>query len=186
VTKTIKKGVKTVVNNGRAAGNSTKIDFPKNRTEYHERIVRQKKELWKDLSVLPPNFPNLVVIEDKMQPLPARAKNGDLIFKDHKEFFPNQTPEEVLRAGAFGGTYFRPITSAVTNITYKSSDVLADTVKPEWISGLKADMLTSMTYRTEKNKWGAKCGGSLGMWESSGWMADCDPYGWFQWYCRFY
>mmetsp|Transcript_10892 Transcript_10892/g.16592 ORF Transcript_10892/g.16592 Transcript_10892/m.16592 type:complete len:100 (-) Transcript_10892:225-524(-) len=24
------------------------------------------------------------------------------------------------------------------------------------------------------------------MWESSGWIADSDPYGWFQWYCRFY
>ena len=24
------------------------------------------------------------------------------------------------------------------------------------------------------------------MWESSGWISDCDPYGWFQWYCRFY
>ena len=121
-----------------------------------------------------------------MQPLPKRASNGDLIFADHKEFFPNRTPEEVLRGGAFGGTYFRPITSAVTNISYKSSDVLADTVQPEWIAGLKADQLTSMTYRTEKNKYGVKCGGSLGMWESSGWMADCDPYGWFQWYCRFY
>jgi hypothetical protein len=24
------------------------------------------------------------------------------------------------------------------------------------------------------------------MWESSGWISDIDPYGWFQWYCRFY
>jgi len=30
------------------------------------------------------------------------------------------------------------------------------------------------------NKWGSKCGGSLGMWESSGWITDADPYGWFQ------
>ena len=22
--------------------------------------------------------------------------------------------------------------------------------------------------------------------KSSGWIADADPYGWFQWYCRFY
>ena len=27
------------------------------------------------------------------------------------------------------------------------------------------------------NKWGVKCGGSLGMWESSGWIAEIDPYG---------
>jgi hypothetical protein len=24
------------------------------------------------------------------------------------------------------------------------------------------------------------------MWESSGWITHIDPYGWFQWYCRFY
>lgn len=24
------------------------------------------------------------------------------------------------------------------------------------------------------------------MWESSGWITSADPYGWFQWYCRFY
>jgi hypothetical protein len=24
------------------------------------------------------------------------------------------------------------------------------------------------------------------MWESSGWISNLDPYGWFQWYCRFY
>jgi hypothetical protein len=24
------------------------------------------------------------------------------------------------------------------------------------------------------------------MWEQSGWIVAQDPYGWFQWYCRFY
>ena len=23
-------------------------------------------------------------------------------------------------------------------------------------------------------------------WENSGWISNLDPYGWFQWYCRFY
>lgn len=163
------------------------IDFPKNQAAYQARLVQQKKEIYKNPAELPPNFPKLVKIEEERQDVPKRAANDDLIFKDHPEFVPNRTPEEVLRGGAFGGTYFRPITSAVTNISYKSADVLADTVRPEWIEGLgKATMLTSMKYRVEVNKHGAKCGGSLGMWESSGWMADCDPYGWFQWYCRFY
>lgn len=26
----------------------------------------------------------------------------------------------------------------------------------------------------------------LGKMQSSGWISDADPYGWFQWYCRFY
>lgn len=104
-----------------------------------------------------------------------------------KQFTPNQTPEEVLRAGGFGGTYFRSIVSAVTDIKYNGNDVVAETLDPSWITGLdKATMLTSATYRPAVNKFGVKCGGSLGMWESSGWIADSDPYGWFQWYCRFY
>ena len=24
------------------------------------------------------------------------------------------------------------------------------------------------------------------MWESSGWISEIDPFGWFHWYCRFY
>ena len=58
------------------------------------------------------------------------------------------------------------------------SNTLPPQVKPEWISGLdKTTMLTSKVYDVKVNKWGAKCGGSLGMWESSGWISDADPYG---------
>ena len=41
-------------------------------------------------------------------------------------------------------------------------------------------------YYESINKYQVKCGGSLQMWQSKGWIADCDPYGWFQWYCQFY
>lgn len=47
-------------------------------------------------------------------------------------------------------------------------------------------MLTSSVYRVEINRFGVKCGGSLDMWESSGWISPIDPFGWFQWYCRFF
>jgi hypothetical protein len=76
--------------------------------------------------------------------------------------------------------------SAVTNTEYKAHDVLNDTLPKEWIDGIPTTWLTSTLYRDHVNKFGVKCGGSLGMWESSGWIADSDPYGWFQWYCRFY
>jgi hypothetical protein len=75
----------------------------------------------------------------------------------------------------------------VTNIAYRSEDVLADTVEPSWIAGLDAKkVLTRPVYDAKLNKYKVKCGGSLGMWESSGWISDADPYGWFQWYCRFF
>jgi hypothetical protein len=31
-----------------------------------------------------------------------------------------------------------------------------------------------------------KSGNNLDFWEGKGWMRKQGPYGWFQWYCRFY
>lgn len=168
--------------------------LPTSVSMYRSRLTSQSKDMYKDPPLLPPAS---ITIEESTCPLPKRdKKTGMLSFqagrdgelkKLLKDFRPNRTPEEVLRAGSFGGTYFRPITSAVTNVRYKAKDVLKDTVDPSWIKGLDLKtQLTSSTYRPSVNKYGVKCGGSLGMWESSGWISDSDPYGWFQWYCHFY
>ena len=172
------------------------VGLPSSVSVYRNRLVSQNKEIYKDPPSLPPGGqiqvePRLVSAKPK-----RNASTGELTFccgEDTsiapllRDFHPNRTPAEVLRAGSFGGSYFRTIVSAVTNIKYTSSSVLDNTVHPEWIAGLdKSTMLTSSTYRPQVNKYGVKCGGSLGMWESSGWIADSDPYGWFQWYCRFY
>ena len=175
--------------------------LPRTVSQYLHRLKQHKKDLYKNPPVLPPS--SITVYKQRAE-LPKRnPKTGRLSFTSAKssdnseddkaarlireQFRPNTTPEEVLRLGAFGGTYFRPIHSAVTNRSYRSSDVLQDTVDPAWISGLnKKQYLTSSTYHAAVNKFGVKCGGSLGMWESSGWISDADPYGWFQWYCRFY
>ena len=31
-----------------------------------------------------------------------------------------------------------------------------------------------------------KCGASLRFWENKGWINPIDPYGWFQWYFRYW
>ncbi|XP_068755018.1 uncharacterized protein [Montipora capricornis] len=117
--------------------------------------------------------------------LPKRDKHGKLVFADFPDFKPNMTPKEVLRAGSFGGTYFRPIYSSVTGKKY-SADVYKE-FPADWFEGLKIKAhITSSVYRNEVNTYKVKCGGSLEMWESSGWIHKQDPYGWFQWYCRFY
>ena len=107
-------------------------------------------------------------------------------FKDYPEFKPNLTPQQVLKMGSFGGTYFRPIYSSVTKKHYKSEDVINEYPK-SWFKGINIEkFVTSSDYDKNVNKYKVKCGSELEAWEKSGWMRKQDPYGWFQWYCRFY
>ena len=151
---------------------------------YRTRLVSNGKELYKDPPCLPPAG---VSVKPGKAALPKRdAKTRRFKFDDHPEFKPNLSPEEVLRRGSFGGTYFRAIESAVTGTRILASEALASTVPKEWIDGVDKTLLTSSTYDARRNRYGVKCGGSLGMWESSGWISELDPYGAFQWYCRFF
>ena len=107
-------------------------------------------------------------------------------FKDYPDFKPNLTPQQVLKMGSFGGTYFRPIYSSVTKKHYKSKDVIKEYPK-SWFKGINIEkMVTSSDYDKNVNKYKVKCGSTLEAWEGKGWMNKQDPYGWFQWYCRFY
>jgi len=120
------------------------------------------------------------------EPLPKRGKEGYLHFPDYPDFRPNLTPKEVLHRGSFGGTYFRDITSSVLGQRLKGRDAIAELPK-DWFEGLNLKYhVCSQVYNPTINKYGVRCGGGLDMWESSGWIAEQDPYGWFQWYCHFY
>ena len=180
-------------------GDKSNGELPSSISNYRSRLNDHKKDMYKDPPVLPPPS---IIIESTYLPQPKRsASSGEISFvlstnqknsspklqQFIKDFKPNRSPEEVLRAGSFGGTYFRPIVSSVTNIRYNPTKVLKETVQPDWIANIdKKTMLSSSTYNKSINKYQVKCGGSLGMWESSGWISDSDPYGWFQWYCNFY
>ena len=41
-------------------------------------------------------------------------------------------------------------------------------------------------YDVSVNKYGVKCGTSLRFWENKVWVNEIDPYGWFQWYFRYW
>lgn len=117
--------------------------------------------------------------------IPTRhPKKNYLVFPDRPEFTPNLTPEQILRAGAFGGTYFRTISSRVTKKRYVDAH---REFPAEWFAGLNLKrVITSVTYDVSVNKFGVKCGQDLDAWESSGWITEDAPFGWFHWYCRFY
>ncbi len=114
--------------------------------------------------------------------MPTRDSNKCLIFKDYPEFRPNLSPKEIFKSGAFGGTYWRPIYSHVTKKHYKNADL-----EFNW-KGISRDKLIKPwnEYNISFNKYKVKVGTTLEFWEQSGWIHSQDPYGWVQWYCRFY
>lgn len=116
--------------------------------------------------------------------IPKRRADGSLDFEDAPEFRPNLTPAEVLQAGSFGGYYFRPIAS---NVTGKVHVDAWREFPEEWFAGLKvARAVANPTKDLSVNAFKVNCGQDLRQWEESGWIVAQDPFGWFQWYCRFY
>jgi len=105
-----------------------------------------------------------------------------LTFKDFPHFKPNLTPKQVIQKGSFGGTYFRDIKSSVTNKKYKDS---WKEFPKSWFTGKVVNKKFD-NYSKQDNKYNVKVGTTLEFWESKDWIREQDPYGWFQWYCRFY
>lgn len=118
-------------------------------------------------------------------PPPSRDEAGVLHFASHPDFTPNKTPAEVLREGAFGGSYFRPLYSKRLRATVSGDHA---ELPAAWADGLDAGRyLTAREYDADANKFKVACGQSIEEWEAAGWIDHrFDARGWFQWYCRFY
>ena len=93
----------------------------------------------------------------------------------------NKTPIEIIKEGAFGGTYFRDIFPSINGKWYRNSWKEFD-----FLSDINPKLYLSNYYDTKVNKYKIKCGTSLRFWKNKGWIREQDPYGWFQWYCRYY
>ena len=104
-------------------------------------------------------------------------------FKDYPDFEPNLTPREIFKLGSFGGTYWRPIYSRITNKKYDDQHL---EFPEEFWKGINNNKMVQTKYDKSINRYGVKVGQGLKEWEDSGWIVEQDPYGWVQWYCRFY
>ena len=96
------------------------------------------------------------------------------------DFGANKTSVEVIKEGAFGGTYFRDIYSGVNGKWHRNSWKEFDQLKD-----IDQTFYCSSYCDVSVNKYGVKCGTSLRFWGNKGWINEIDPYGWFQWYFRY-
>jgi hypothetical protein len=107
-----------------------------------------------------------------------------IVFKDYPDFTPNLTPKQIFKAGAFGGTYFRPIYSSVTKQKYKNIHKKYSSLTKD----LPEEILTKPFEKYDKsiNKYKVKVGTTLEYWEEKEWIHENHPYGWVHWYIEFY
>ena len=126
----------------------------------------------------------------KKTPPPTKNKRTNCYyFADHPEFTPNLSPLEIIKQGAFGGTYFRPIESKVTKKKYHNRHLKywsAQELKKHNIIPQKHLCLPFESYDKSLNKYNIRCGQTLEQWEGKNWITEHDPYGWFEWYCNFF
>ena len=97
------------------------------------------------------------------------------------KFNPNKTHVEVIKEGAIGGVCLRDIYSGVTGTWCRKS----------WKEFNKFEVVDqkfycSDYYNVSVNKYGVKYGTSLRFWENKDWINEIDPYGWFQWYLKYW
>lgn len=117
---------------------------------------------------------------------PNRDEYNVFHFDDYDDFLPNKSPEEMIREGCFGGSYYRPLRSRKLGIVIQ--DDWTEDLPNEWISGLNVEQhLTNPDYDPTINKFKVACGQSIEEWEAAGWIShEHDVRGWFQWYVRFF
>ena len=96
-------------------------------------------------------------------------------------FGTNKLPVEVIKEGAFGGTYFRDIYSGITETWYKKSRKELDELKD-----IDQKYYCWNYYDVSFNKYSVKCGALLRFWKSNGWINPRDVYWRFQSYFRYW
>jgi len=94
------------------------------------------------------------------------------------EFRPLLSPAEIIKAGAFGGSYFGLPIEEYTNYDY-------DSLFNELFDGIDTNLYLGEKYSPRLNQFKVRSGMDYDYWKEMGWLHEDDPYGWFEWYCKY-
>lgn len=95
------------------------------------------------------------------------------------EFRPLLSPRQIIEAGAFGGSYFGLPIEEYTNYDYNN-------LFNKLFDGLDINLYLREKYSAKLNQFKTKSGMGYEYWKEMGWLHEDDPYGWFEWYCKYY
>mgnify|MGYP003641217728 FL=1 len=93
-------------------------------------------------------------------------------------FNPNLSPKEVVLLGSFGGSYFGFPIDEHTDYDYTS-------LFNYHFDGVDTFLYMGETYKPKLNQHKVRSGMGYQYWKDMGWMHEDDPYGWFEWYCKY-
>lgn len=94
------------------------------------------------------------------------------------KFYPNLTPREIIQAGAFGGCYFGLEIDEHTEYDYTS-------LFNSHFNGVDTSLYIGEKYSPKLNSFKIRSGMDYNYWKDMNWMHEDDPYGWFEWYCKY-
>ena len=97
-----------------------------------------------------------------------RVVVNDRVQRGYLYFRTDLSPDQMLRAGVFGGKY----------MTDCRKEFPAG-----WFSKAK---LSPEKHDATLNCFGVNASQPLSVWREKGWLHADDPRGWFQWYCRYW
>ena len=94
------------------------------------------------------------------------------------EFYPMLTPKEMLEQGVFGGSYF--------GVEILEGDYDYQSLFQETLTNVSTHLYLGSKYRPKYNKFKIRSGMPYDYWKEMNWMHEDDPYGWFEWYIKYY
>jgi hypothetical protein len=113
-------------------------------------------------------MPRRVAVDDVMQRGYEYTVTEPVARNFHRDFRPELSPKEMLKAGVFGGQYMTDCTSEFPD---------------DWFDRAK---LCHERHDPHLNCFGVNASQPLAEWRRKGWIHPEDPRGWFQWYSRYY
>jgi hypothetical protein len=94
------------------------------------------------------------------------------------EFYPYLTPTDILKNGAFGGSYF--------GVEELEGDYDYQSLFEETLSSVSPHLYLGNKYKPKMNLFKIRSGMNYDYWTEMNWMHKDDPYGWFEWYLKYY